>query len=50
MAALTAAERITPEQIASHRLVKTMLRDLLRMQAEPSAELTDLARRAEVIG
>ncbi|MPZ85227.1 MAG: helix-turn-helix domain-containing protein [Actinophytocola sp.] len=47
--ALTAAERITPEQITSHRLVKTMLRDLLRMESEPNAELVELARRAGVV-
>lgn len=48
VAALIAAERITPEQVASHRLVKTMLRDLLRMEHEPAPVLVDLANRAGV--
>lgn len=49
VAALIEAERITPEQVVSHRLVKTMLRDLLRMEAEPDSALAELAGRAGVI-
>jgi len=45
VAALRQAEDITPEQVHGHELVGQVVSDLLTMQAPPSSELRDLARR-----
>jgi transcriptional regulator with XRE-family HTH domain len=45
VAALREAERITPEQVRGHELVRQLISDLLTMQDPPSAELRDLAAR-----
>jgi hypothetical protein len=45
MAELLEAERITPEQIRSHRVVRQLASDLLSMQDPASSELWELAER-----
>jgi tetratricopeptide (TPR) repeat protein len=45
---LLRAEEITPELVRGHVLVRQLVADLLTMQAPPSAELHDLARRLTV--
>lgn len=47
LAALEDAERITPEQVYNHRLVHTMVADLLRMEPN-SPGLQEFARRAGI--
>jgi transcriptional regulator with XRE-family HTH domain len=45
VAALLAAETITPEQIRNHRIVRQLASDLLSMQDPASSELRGLAER-----
>jgi transcriptional regulator with XRE-family HTH domain len=45
LAALLEAERITPEQVRSHGLVRQVVTDLIAMQNPPSAELVALSVR-----
>lgn len=45
LAALEVAEQTAPEQVRQHRLVHTVVRDLLRMEPHPPAGLHDLAQR-----
>jgi transcriptional regulator with XRE-family HTH domain len=45
VAALTEAERLTPEQVHAHALVRQVVADLMAMQAPPSAELAALSVR-----
>lgn len=42
---LLEAERLTPEQIRNHRIVRQLVSDLLTMQDPPSPELRELADR-----
>jgi transcriptional regulator with XRE-family HTH domain len=49
LAALEEAEQITPEQVRNHRLVQTMVRDLLRMEPNPPAALRAFAERVGII-
>ncbi|MGW5721340.1 hypothetical protein ACWEVP_34535, partial [Amycolatopsis sp. NPDC003865] len=48
LAALEDAEQIAPEQVYRHRLVHTMVRDLVRMERDVPPALEDFARRAGV--
>lgn len=50
LAALEDAERITPEQVYNHRLVHTMVTDLLRMEPDAAPALQEFARRTGVVG
>jgi DNA-binding XRE family transcriptional regulator len=45
VAALLDAERITPEQVRGHALVRQLVADLMTMQTPPSAELAALSMR-----
>ena len=45
VAQLLEAERITPEQIRNHRIVRQLASDLLSMQDSASTELRELANR-----
>ena len=45
VAALLQAERITPELVRGHALVRQLVSDLLTMQDPPATELRDLAKR-----
>lgn len=45
LAALLEAERITPEQVRSHGLVRQVVTDLIAMQNPPSADLVALSVR-----
>ncbi len=45
VAALVEAERLTPEQVHAHALVRQVVADLLAMQTPPSAELAALSVR-----
>jgi transcriptional regulator with XRE-family HTH domain len=45
VAALTEAERLTPEQVHAHALVRQVVADLEAMQTPPSAELAALSVR-----
>jgi transcriptional regulator with XRE-family HTH domain len=45
VAALTEAERLTPEQVHAHALVRQVVADLLAMQSPPSPELAALSAR-----
>ena len=45
VAALCEAEKITPEQVQGHELVRQLVSDLLTMQDAPSRELRELAGR-----
>jgi transcriptional regulator with XRE-family HTH domain len=49
VAALTEAERLTPEQVHAHALVRQVLTDLLAMQTPPSAELAALSVRVAAL-
>lgn len=47
---LREAERLTPEQVRTHQLVREMVRDLLRTgRRQPDKPLRDLARRIGVV-
>lgn len=47
---LREAERLTPEQVRTHQLVREMVRDLLRAgRRQPDKPLRDLARRIGVV-
>lgn len=48
LASLEDAERITPEQVYNHRLVRTMVTDLIRMESEPSSALQAFAQRVGI--
>jgi transcriptional regulator with XRE-family HTH domain len=49
VAALTEAERLTPEQVHAHALVRRVVADLLAMQSPPSAELAALSVRVAAL-
>lgn len=49
LAALEEAERLTPEQVHSHRLVQSTVRDLLLMEATGGSALREFATRAGII-
>lgn len=49
VAALTEAERLTPEQVHAHALVRQVVADLLAMQVPPSAELAALSVRVAAL-
>jgi transcriptional regulator with XRE-family HTH domain len=49
VAALTEAERLTPEQVHAHALVRQVVADLLAMQSPPSPELAALSVRVAAL-
>nr|WP_042198347.1 helix-turn-helix domain-containing protein [Kibdelosporangium sp. MJ126-NF4]CEL23341.1 Putative transcriptional regulator [Kibdelosporangium sp. MJ126-NF4]CTQ94503.1 Putative transcriptional regulator [Kibdelosporangium sp. MJ126-NF4] len=48
LAALEDAEQVSPEQVYNHRIVRTILGDLLRMEPDSAPAIQDFARRANI--